>query len=104
MPAHIFQALSDKLSKEREETEKALDKARKEVVKPINYEMKIVTFQKALDTLLDENATVEEKNQLLKECIERMTYSRQLATRLLGKGTKNKWNGEPIDLDVKLNV
>ena len=104
MPAHIFQALSDKLAKEREETEKALDKARKQVVKPINYEMKIVTFQKALDALLDDEATVEEKNQLLKECIEKMTYRRPLATRLLGKGTKNKWNEEPIDLEVTLNA
>jgi DNA invertase Pin-like site-specific DNA recombinase len=104
MPAHIFQSLADKLIKEREETEQALEKARKQVVKPIDYETKIVTFQKALDTLLNEEATVDEKNQLLKECIERMTYRRPLATRLLGKGTKNKWNEEPIDLDVKLKA
>ena len=104
MPAHVFQAITDKLIKERKDTEIALDKARKQVVKPIDYESKIVTFQKALDALLDDNKTVDEKNQLLKECIVRMTYSRHSAVRLLGKGTKNKWNGEPIDLDVKLKV
>ena len=104
MPNHVFQAITDKLTKERKETEIALEKARKQVVKPIDYESKIITFQKALDTLLDEKATVDEKNQLLKECIERMTYSRPLATRLLGKGTKNQWEGAPIDLDVKLKV
>ena len=102
MPTHIFQALSDKLAKERGETEKALEKARKQVVKPINYEMKIITFQKALDALLDEKATVDEKNQLLKECIERMTYSRGLAARI--PGGRHNWSYEPIHLDVKLKV
>jgi DNA invertase Pin-like site-specific DNA recombinase len=104
MPAHIFQSLADKLIKEREETEKALEKARKQTVKPIDYASKIVTFQKALDALLNDEISVDEKNRLLKECIERMTYRRPLATRLLGKGTKNQWSGEPINLDVKLNV
>ena len=104
MPTHVFQAITDKIVKDRKDTEIALEKARKQTVKPIDYESKIITFQKALDTLLDENATVDEKNLLLKECIDRMTYSRHLATRLLGKGTKNKWNEEPIDLDVKLKV
>ena len=102
MPAHIFQALSDKLSKEREETEKALDKARKQVVKPINYEMKIVTFQKALDALLDDKASVEEKNHLLKDCIDRMTYSRKLANRI--PGGRHNWDYKEINLDVKLKV
>ena len=102
MPTHIFQALSDKLAKEREETEKALEKARKQVVKPIDYEKKIVTFQKALDTLLDEKASVDEKNLLLKDCIERMTYSRKLANRI--PGGRHNWDYKDIDLDVKLNV
>lgn len=104
MPAHVFQALTDKLTKERQETEVALEKARKQTVKPIDYETKIVTFQKALDSLLDDEISIDVKNQLLKECIVRMTYRRPLATRLLGKGTKNKWNEEPIDLDVKLKA
>ena len=104
MPTHIFQAITEKLSKERIDTQKALEKARTQTVKPIDYESKIITFQKALDTLLDDKATVDEQNMLLKECIERMTYSRPLSQRLLGKGAKNQWQGEPIDLDVKLNV
>ena len=104
MPTHVFQAITDKIVKEREETTIALEKARKQTVKPIDYETKIITFQKALDTLLDDKATVGEKNLLLKDCIERITYGRPLATRLLGKGTKNKWNDEQINLDVKLKV
>lgn len=104
MPTHVFQALTDKLAKDRAETESALEKARKKTVKPIDYASKIVTFQAALDSLLDDECDIAEKNRLLKQCIEKMTYSRPLATRLLGKGAKNQWAGEPIDLEVILKV
>ena len=100
MPAHVFQALSDKIAKDRKDTEIALEKARKNTVKPIDYTSKIVTFQNALDALLDETASVDKKNQLLKKCIDRMTYSRKLATRI--PGGRHNWNYEPIDLDIKL--
>lgn len=102
MPAHVFQAITDKITKERQDTTIALEKAHKQTVKPIDYESKIITFQKALDTLLDEKASAEEKNQLLKECIERMTYSRKLAVRI--PGGRHNWDYKPIDLDVKLKV
>ena len=102
MPTHVFQAITDKIAKERIDTTTALEKARKQVVKPIDYESKIVTFQKALDALLDENATADEQNQLLKECIERMTYGRKLANRI--PGGRHNWDYKPIDLDVKLKV
>ena len=102
MPTNVFQAITDKITKERQDTTIALEKARKQVVKPIDYESKIVTFQKAVDTLLDDNATADEKNMLLKECIERMTYGRKLAIRI--PGGRHNWSYEPIDLDVKLNV
>lgn len=102
MPPHVFQAITDKITKDRADTTIALEKARKEVVKPVNYESKIVTFQKAIDSLLDENATADEQNQLLKECIDRMTYSRKLAMRI--PGGRHNWSFEPINLDVKLNI
>lgn len=102
MPTHVFQAITDKIAKERQDTTISLEKARKQVVKPIDYESKIVTFQKALDALLDENATADEQNRLLKECIERMTYGRGLAERI--PGGRHNWSYEPINLDVKLKV
>lgn len=104
MPTHVFQALSEKIAKDRKETEIALEKARKQTIKHIDYASKIITFQQTLDALLDETATIDKKNKLLKECIDRMTYSRPLATRLLGKGAKNQWAGEPITLKVELKV
>lgn len=104
MPPHIFQALTDKLVKEKEETETALKKAREAMAAPINYEIKRVTFQNALDALLDDNKSAAEKNHLLKTCIERITYHRDAPERILGKGTGRQWTTPPIKLDVKLNL
>ena len=102
MPTHVFQAITDKIVKDRADTTIALEKERKQVVKPVDYESKIITFQNALDALLDENASADVQNQLLKECIERMTYSRGLAERI--PGGRHNWSYEPIDLDTKLKV
>ena len=102
MPTHVFQAITDKIAKERQDATLSLEKERKRIVKPIDYESKIITFQKALDALLDENATAEEQNQLLKQCIERMTYSRGIAVRI--PGGRHNWDYKEIDLDVKLKV
>ena len=104
MPSHIFQALTDKLVKEREETETALAKAKEAISAPINYEIKRLTFQKALDALLDDEVSVAEKNHLLKSCIDRIEYHRDAPQRMLGKGTGRQWIIQPIDLDVKLNL
>jgi hypothetical protein len=104
MPPHIFQALTNKLSKEREETEAALKKAKEALTTPIDYEKKRVTFQKALDALLDDNVSVAEKNQFLKACIEKITYQREAPLRVQGKGSGRQWISSPIKLDVKLNM
>lgn len=102
MPTHVFQALTDKLVKEREETETALEKARAAVSTPIDYEKKRVTFQKALDALLDDEVSVAEKNHFLKACISRITYHREIPQRVVGKGNGRKYTNPPIELDVKL--
>ena len=104
MPQHIFHALNEKLLKETEEVKKALEEARRTTPVKINYEQKRATFQKALDTLLDDNASAAEKNKLLKSCIERMTYHREKPYRLKGSGNHGKWNESPIDVEVKLMV
>ena len=104
MPSHIFQALTDKLVKEREETETALVKAREALTAPIDYEKKRETFQKALDTLLDDKKSAAEKNHLLKACIDRIVYHRDAPQRILGKGTGRQYTSPPISLDIRLKV
>ena len=104
MPTHVFQALTAKLQKEREDTEASLKKAREAMAAPINYEKQIVTFKKALDALLDDEVSVTEKNHLLKACIERINYHREAPQRVLGKGSGRQWTTPPIELDVKLNI
>ena len=104
MPSHIFQALTNKLAKEREETEAALEKANEALNTHIDYEKKIVTFQQALDALLDDSVSVAEKNHFLKKCIDRIVYQREVPTRILGKGSGKQWTNPPIKLDVKLNM
>lgn len=102
MPSHIFQALTEKLSKEREETEQALANAREAVAAPIDNEVKRVTLQNALDALRDDEISVAEKNRYLKACISRITYHREPAQRILGKGNGRGYTTPPIELDVKM--
>ena len=104
MPPHIFQTLTEKLTKEREETETALTEARNAVKTHVNYGTLIVTLQKALDALLDDEVSVDEKNKLLKACITRINYRRDVPQRVLGKGTGRQWTSPPIELDVRLKV
>lgn len=104
MPQHIFQALTTKLTKEREETETALAKTREAISAPVNYEIMRVNFQTALDALLDDNVSVSEKNHHLKACIQEITYHREVPQRISGKGTGRQWTNPPIEIDVKLKV
>lgn len=102
MPTHIFQSLADKLSKEREEAEAALAKARKAAAAPISNEAKLVTLQNALDALLDDSVSIAEKNRFLKMCIERITYHRAPIQKITGKGNGRGYISPPIELDVKM--
>ena len=102
MPTHILNSLTDKLSKEREETETALANAREAVSTPIDNEVKRVTLQNALDALRDDEISVAEKNRYLKACISRITYHREPAQKILGKGNGRGYISPPIELDVKM--
>ena len=102
IPQHVFQTLTDKLLKDREETEKALSKTRELLSTPVNYERKSVTLQKTLDAILDDEVSVAEKNRFLKACISRITYHREPSQRILGKGSGRGYISAPIELDVKM--
>jgi hypothetical protein len=122
MPPHIFKMLNEKILKEKDEVKEAMCNARKSMPDPIDYQEKVVRFKKALEALEDPERDAEDKNRLLKDCIERITYNREKPERIKSqqvmyydkerKRTRTKsplktggnWTKPPIDIDVKLKV
>ena len=100
MPQQIFAKLKDKIYQERQEVQQTLTAARAAAPTQVDYEKRRATFHAALTLLQDSTASVREANLLLKKCITRITYTRQIKT------TNNRRFGtpEPIELDVNLNI
>jgi len=103
MPKHIFDKLNAELLQDKEKVNVALCEAQKSTPSPIDYEQKLLMFEDALNTLLDENATADKKNALLKKCIERVDYSRERLHKG-GKSQARKLIEPPINLEFKLRV
>lgn len=99
MPQEIFQQLNAKLLQEKEEVRLALCKANEAIPEPVDYSEKIRTFREALLLLRDPEADAQEKNILLKACIDRIEYYRERPKR-----TGNVWGDPPVELDVTLRV
>jgi hypothetical protein len=122
MPPHIFQKLNEQVLKEKEEVNQALCKAYESMPEPVDYEEKVVRFKDALNALKDPEVDAQQKNTLLKQCIERIDYSREKPERIKSKQeryydpvqkrtrwrsplpTGGNWTSPPIELDVKLKV
>ena len=126
MPAEVFRILNERLLKEKHEVMEAMCNARKSMPEPVDYQEKIYRFREALEALLDPDVDAQAKNRLLKDCIERIDYSREKPERIKnpekktyrngrpdGKGRRLKphpmesgahWTSPPIELDVKLKV
>ena len=107
MPQHIFQKLNEKLLKEKEEVQDALRVAYDSMPKPIDYKERLCTFKKALDALKNPTISAEEKNMLLKSCIDRIEYKREKSVMLTSKGKFGggaNWSSPPIELDIHLRL
>jgi hypothetical protein len=120
MPEKIFNKLNEKVLKEKDEVSTALCNAKESMPDPVCYEEKLTRFRNALDALCDDETPARIKNKLLKDCIERIEYSRAKPERLKsnakrvtvngrrirpdGLPTGGNWTKPPIDLDVKLRV
>lgn len=126
MPQAIFKQLNEKLLKEKDEVQEALLKAYSTKPNPVDYEAKIVKFRDALDALQNPDMDAAKKNSLLKDCIERINYSRERPERVKntekktyrngredGKGRRLKpnplktgatWTNPPVEIEVKLKV
>lgn len=109
MPTEIFNQLIKKVENDKNKTQDALIKAKYQLPDKSVYEKQLITFQSALDALLDKSTPAEKKNALLKACIERITYNRPKATRIRKDGvTKlspgSQWTQPEIQLDVQLRL
>ena len=106
MPKHIFDKLNEKVLQEKEEVRQALCKAYESMPEPVDYTDKVITFKEALKALKDPAEDALKKNALLKDCIDRIEYSRERGERLPVKSTsfETGWTHTPIELDVKLKV
>jgi hypothetical protein len=100
IPEAIFEQLNADLLEKKNELQDALCIAENNMPEAVDYEEKIVRFSKALETLKDEEAPVELKNDLLKKCIERIDYTREKAK---GVGATDK-RERPMKLEVTLRI
>ena len=122
MPKHIFDALNEKVLREKEEVQEALCKAAESMPERVDYEEKICRFKDALEALKDPEVPAIKKNALLKACIDRIEYKREKAERVKSQQiryydkelkksrwtsplkTGGNWTSTPIELDIKLRV
>lgn len=109
MPKHIFELLNQKVVKEKSEVQKALANAKATLPPDTNmYEQKLQRFTDALDALNDSSVSAAKKNKLLKACINRITYSRERAVRLVGvthsQGVGTPYSHTDIHLEVDLHL
>ena len=122
MPKHVFDALNEKVLKEKEEVQQALCKAAESMPMRVDYEEKLCRFKDALEALKDPEVSAAKKNALLKACIDRINYSRPKAERIKSQQTRyydkelkktrhtsplktgGNWTDPQIELDIKLKL
>lgn len=112
MPKLVFDKLNAEVLEEKEKVSQAICEAQEIIPSPVDYQEKITRFQTALDAIDDPGVSIERKNELLKACIERITYSREKSRPMtkeiaaeLGVATaKGKWVQQPISLRIDLRL
>lgn len=104
MPKNVFDILNHKVLREKEETSAALEKARASIPQTSYYEKKIALFTEALNAL--ENPSIEPavKNKLLKNCIARITYTRERPCRLKGVSPEGRKGCVYSPAEIQLNI
>ena len=95
MPKHIFDKLNEKVVQDKEATLKALEDARSTTPTVELFKERVMRFTDAVEALKNPKVSTEDKNRLLKACIERIDYKREKGSR---------WEQTPYELDVKLKL
>lgn len=100
MPKHVFDQLNQKVIQEKESVQRDLKVARETVPQKVDFARKRETFVTAVNSLKDPDISIREKNLLLKQCIEKIVYSRKK------KDSDNRRFGtpEPLELDFHFKV
>ena len=110
MPKSVFNSLREKFTEEKETTEKALENAKNSMPQKIDYKKQIATLHEAIEAMMDDSIEAESKNNLLKACIERVTYSKPKATRVVeedreeGQNYKRGWKQTDPVIDITLKL
>jgi hypothetical protein len=111
MPQEIFKKLNQKLLSEKEEIQKALAKAKGSMPKQVDYREEMLKFEDALDALEDPDVDAKNKNQFLKNIIDRIEYERGSTVRITKDNSKDygidtskglKWYTPPYKIKMKL--
>lgn len=97
MPPHVFDRLNGQLLEEKGALTEKLCVMENSTPEPLQLKEKHTSFSEALDLLTDPDAPALEKNRLLRECVERLTYSRE-RDKPTGRITT------PIELHAELRV
>ncbi len=85
LPQHVFEKLNEKVLAEKEEINKALEKAKNSIPKHIDYKEELIKTTDALAVLKDPGVDAKIKNQYLKEVIDRIEYERPPIVRITKK-------------------
>ncbi|MDE6852634.1 MAG: hypothetical protein K2J67_09140, partial [Lachnospiraceae bacterium] len=107
MPKNIFDNLLEKHKTETLSVEKKLHDLQQKDKRKQNYQEQIIKFSEALHALQDPNMGPGIKNTLLKECVNKIVYSRKSGTGEQREATSSdrchaRWNHHQIQLDVFL--
>lgn len=84
-----------KLEKERAEVEKQLEFLKENIVEPIDYRKKILTFRNVIEALKNDDVSAKHKNNLLKDIISHIDYYRNSDNR-------TKWDKSKPELKIHL--
>lgn len=97
MPPHVFDRLNGELLAAKAGLSDKLCVMESSMPEPVQLEDKLVMFSDALDLLTDPDAPALEKNRLLRECLNKLVYSRERTAPTDHLKT-------PINLDAVLRV
>ena len=95
MPKAVFDKLNEKVLQEKETITKALENVEQTQLTIADYRERITRFYDALTALEDKNASPKLQNKLLRDCVEKIVYSREKGTR---------WNKTEFEIDVELKI